>query len=159
VVGGREIRYINAPMQVMKKLAADSIVAGEPVWFGADVSQQSDRDSGLLVGDLHDYSGLFGVDLSTTKEERVVSGESAMNHAMLFTGVDIAEGQPRRWRVENSWGEEPGDKGFFTMDDDWFSNYVFEVVVKVDSLPEDLKAAVTEEPMALPAWDPMGTLA
>lgn len=159
VVGGREIRYINAPMQVMKKLAADSIVVGEPVWFGADVSQQSDRDSGLLVGDLHDYSGLFGVDLSTTKEERVVSGESAMNHAMLFTGVDIAEGQPRRWRVENSWGEEPGDKGFFTMDDDWFSNYVFEVVVKVDSLPEDLKAAVTEEPMALPAWDPMGTLA
>ncbi|WP_084648192.1 aminopeptidase C [Acidipropionibacterium thoenii] len=159
VVGGRDIRYINAPMDVIKKLAADTIVAGDPVWFGADVSQQSDRTSGLLVGDLHDYSGLFGVDLSTTKEERVVSGESAMNHAMLFTGVDIADGLPRRWRVENSWGDQPGDKGYFTMDDSWFSNYVFEVVVRIDSLPEDLKAAVTEEPLALPAWDPMGTLA
>ncbi|MFC7580226.1 aminopeptidase C [Schaalia naturae] len=160
VVGGREIRYINAPMDLVKRLAADALAAGEPVWFGADVSQQADRDSGLLVGGLHDYSGLFGVDLSTTKEQRVISGESAMNHAMLFTGVDIAEdGTPRRWRVENSWGEEPGDKGYFTMDDAWFTDYVFEVVVKIDALPEDLRPAVTEEPLALPAWDPMGTLA
>ncbi len=160
VVGGRSIRYINAEMDVIKRLAADAIVGGEPVWFGADVSQQADRDSGLLVGGLHDYSGLFGVDLSTTKEQRVLTGESAMNHAMLFTGVDIAEdGTPRRWRVENSWGEEPGDKGYFTMDDDWFTDNVFEVVVRIDALPEDLRAAVTEEPLVLPAWDPMGTLA
>ncbi|AXE37364.1 aminopeptidase C [Acidipropionibacterium virtanenii] len=159
VVGGRQIRYINAPMDTIKRLAAETIVAGEPVWFGADVSQQSERDDGLLVGDLYDYSGLFGVDLSTTKEQRVNTGASAMNHAMLFTGVDVADGAPRRWRVENSWGEEPGDKGFFTMDDAWFTDYVFEVVVKVDSLPEELRAAVAEEPLALPAWDPMGTLA
>lgn len=159
VVGGRQIRYINAPMDTIKKLAAEAIVGGEPVWFGADVSQQSGRDDGLLVADLYDYSGLFGVDLSTTKEQRVNTGASAMNHAMLFTGVDVADGSPRRWRVENSWGEEPGDKGFFTMDDAWFSDYVFEVVVKIDSLPDDLKPAVTEEPLALPAWDPMGTLA
>lgn len=159
VVGGRQIRYINAPMDTIKRIAADTIVSGEPMWFGADVSQQSGRDDGLLVGDLYDYSGLFGVDLSTTKEQRVNTGASAMNHAMLFTGVDVADGSPRRWRVENSWGEEPGDKGFFTMDDAWFTDYVFEVVVKIDSLPADLKAAVTEEPLALPAWDPMGTLA
>lgn len=159
VVGGRQIRYINAPVEVMKKLAAETIENGDPVWFGADVSPQSERDSGLLVGDLYDYSGLFGVDLSTSKEQRVISGESAMNHAMLFTGVDIADGSPRRWRVENSWGDAPGDKGFFTMDDAWFSNYVFEVVVRIEALPDDLRAAVTEEPLALPAWDPMGTLA
>jgi len=160
VVGGRPIRYINAPMDVIQRLAADAIVGGEPVWFGADVSQQADRDAGLLVGGLHDYSGLFGVDLSTTKEQRVLTGESAMNHAMLFTGVDIdQDGNPRRWRVENSWGDEPGDKGYFTMDDAWFAEYVFEVVVRRDALPEDLRAAVTEEPLVLPAWDPMGTLA
>ena len=160
VVGGRPIRYINAPMETIKRLAADALVAGDPVWFGADVSQQADRESGLLVGDLHDYSGLFGVDLSTTKEQRVVSGESAMNHAMLFTGVDLDEdGAPRRWRVENSWGDEPGDKGYFTMDDAWFADDVFEVVVRIDALPEDLRAAVTEAPLVLPAWDPMGTLA
>ncbi|WP_052450630.1 aminopeptidase C [Actinomyces polynesiensis] len=159
VVGGRQIRYVNADMDVIKRLAAEALSAGEPVWFGADVSKQADRTSGLLVEGLHDYSGLFGVDLSTTKEQRVISGESAMNHAMLFTGVDLVDGVPRRWRVENSWGEEPGDKGFFTMDDAWFTEYVFEVVVRADALPEDLRPALTEEPLALPAWDPMGTLA
>ena len=159
VVGGQPIRYVNAPIEVIKRLASQALVAGEPVWFGADVSQQADRDSGLLVEGVHDYSGLFGVDLSTTKEQRVISAESAMNHAMLFTGVDLVDGTPRRWRVENSWGEEPGDKGFFTMDDAWFSEYVFEVVVRRDALPEDLCPALTEEPLVLPAWDPMGTLA
>lgn len=159
VVGGREIRYINAGMDTIKRLAAEAIHGGEPVWFGADVSQQSERDAGLLVEGLHDYSGLFGVDLSTTKEQRVISGGSAMNHAMLLTGVDLVDGVPRRWRVENSWGEEPGDKGFFTMDDSWFSEYVFEVVVRTDALPEELRPALVEDPLPLPAWDPMGTLA
>ena len=160
VVGGRPIRYINAEMGTIKRLAADSLRAGRPVWFGADCSQQSDRKSGLFVEGLFDFSSLFGVDLAMTKEQRVNTGESAMNHAMLFTGVDVDEaGAPRRWRVENSWGEEPGDKGFFTMDDAWFSEYVFEVVVPVDSLPEELVGALTEEPAHLPAWDPMGTLA
>ena len=160
VVGGRPIRYINAEMGTIKRLAADSLRAGRPVWFGADCSQQSDRKAGLFVEGLFDFSSLFGVDLAMTKEQRVNTGESAMNHAMLFTGVDVDEaGAPRRWRVENSWGEEHGDKGFFTMDDAWFSEYVFEVVVPVDSLPDELVGALTEDPMHLPAWDPMGTLA
>lgn len=160
VVGGRPIRYLNAPVDEIKRIAAAQIVAGEPVWFGADVSQPYDRGLGFFVTGIHDYDGLFDVDFSSTKLERVRSGESAMDHAMLFTGVDLDEaGQPRAWRVENSWGDEPGDSGFFTMDDQWFTDNVFEVVVPKSALPEDLAAAVDSEPIVLPAWDPMGTLA
>jgi bleomycin hydrolase len=82
-----------------------------------------------------------------------------MTHAMLLTGVDVVAGLPRRWRVENSWGEEGGDKGFYTMDDSWFDEYVFEVVVCTSSLPESYRAALGTEPLALTAWDPMGALA
>lgn len=160
VVGGRPIRYLNAPVEEIKRIAAAQIAAGEAVWFGADVSQPYDRGLGFFVTGIHDYDGLFDVDFSSTKLERVRSGESAMDHAMLFTGVDLDEaGQPRAWRVENSWGEEPGDSGFFTMDDQWFTDNVFEVVVPKSALPEDLAAAVDSEPIVLPAWDPMGTLA
>ena len=160
VVGGRPIRYLNAPVEEIKRIAAAQIVAGEAVWFGADVSQPYDRGLGFFVTGIHDYDGLFDVDFSSTKLERVRSGESAMDHAMLFTGVDLDEaGQPRAWRVENSWGDEPGDSGFFTMDDQWFTDNVFEVVVPKSALPEDLAAAVDSEPIVLPAWDPMGTLA
>lgn len=160
VVGGRPIRYLNAPVEEIKRIAAAQIAAGEAVWFGADVSQPYDRGLGFFVTGIHDYDGLFDVDFSSTKLERVRSGESAMDHAMLFTGVDLDEaGQPRAWRVENSWGDEPGDSGFFTMDDQWFTDNVFEVVVPKSALPEDLAAAVDSEPIVLPAWDPMGTLA
>lgn len=160
VVGGRLIRYLNAPVEEIKRIAAAQIAAGEAVWFGADVSQPYDRGLGFFVTGIHDYDGLFDVDFSSTKLERVRSGESAMDHAMLFTGVDLDEaGQPRAWRVENSWGDEPGDSGFFTMDDQWFTDNVFEVVVPKSALPEDLAAAVDSEPIVLPAWDPMGTLA
>ena len=160
VVGGRPIRYLNAPVEEIKRIAAAQIAAGEAVWFGADVSQPYDRGLGFFVTGIHDYDGLFDVDFSSTKLERVRSGESAMDHAMLFTGVDLDEaGEPRAWRVENSWGDEPGDSGFFTMDDQWFTDNVFEVVVPKSALPEDLAAAVDSEPIVLPAWDPMGTLA
>ena len=160
VVGGRPIRYLNAPVEEIKRIAAAQIAAGEAVWFGADVSQPYDRGLGFFVTGIHDYDGLFDVDFSSTKLGRVRSGESAMDHAMLFTGVDLDEaGQPRAWRVENSWGDEPGDSGFFTMDDQWFTDNVFEVVVPKSALPEDLAAAVDSEPIVLPAWDPMGTLA
>ena len=160
VVGGRPIRYLNAPVEEIKRIAAAQIAAGEAVWFGADVSQPYDRGLGFFVTGIHDYDGLFDVDFRSTKLERVRSGESAMDHAMLFTGVDLDEaGQPRAWRVENSWGDEPGDSGFFTMDDQWFTDNVFEVVVPKSALPEDLAAAVDSDPIVLPAWDPMGTLA
>jgi bleomycin hydrolase len=82
-----------------------------------------------------------------------------MTHAMLFTGVDIVDGRPRRWRVENSWGKDRGKDGFYTMNDSWFDQYLFEIAARADALPEHLRAALGEAPIVLPAWDPMGALA
>lgn len=159
VVGGPEVRYLNVDVSLMKQLAAKSINEGHPIWFGCDVGQQSDRKTGLLVGDLYDYPAVLGVNLETTKEQRVLMGESLMTHAMVLTGVDQVDGETRRWRVENSWGDEIGDKGYFTMDDQWFSDFVFEVVVKKSELPSHLLEALEGEALVLPAWDPMGALA
>lgn len=159
VVGGDPVLYLNTEVALMKSLAMDAIVAGEPVWFGCDVSQQMLRKEGLWSADLLDLNGVYGADLSMDKENRVRFGESLMTHAMLLTGVDVLDGVPRRWRVENSWGDGGGEKGFFTMDDSWFDEYVFEVVVRTSALSTQLQAALTAEPLALPAWDPMGALA
>ncbi|RII41005.1 aminopeptidase [Galactobacter valiniphilus] len=159
VVGGSPVLYLNVDVQTMKQVAAASIEQGEPVWFGCDVDPQMESTGGIWHAELFDYNGVYGVDLSTTKEERVRFGESAMTHAMLFTGVDLVENTPRRWRVENSWGSEKFDGGFCTMDDSWFDEYVFEVVVRKDRLPQSLQDALATEPLVLPAWDPMGALA
>lgn len=159
VVGGEPVRYLNTDIGTMKRLAAESIVSGEPVWFGCDVAWQMEQTQGLWSAELIDYSAVYGVDLSSTKEERVRYRDSAMDHAMLFTGVDLVRGTPRRWRVENSWGIEKFDKGFCTMDDSWFDAFVFEVVVRKDRLSSELRTELARDPIVLDPWDPMGALA
>ncbi len=91
--------------------------------------------------------------------DRLIYHETAMTHAMLFTGVDLVDGRPRRWRVENSWGEEGGQKGFYTLNDSWFDEHAFEIAARKSYLTPEMQAALEMEPIILPAWDPMGALA
>ena len=159
VVGARPVTYLNIEVDLMKKLAVDAISGGEPVWFGCDTSQMSDATLGIWDAKLFDYDAVYNVTSDLSKADRLLHHESLMTHAMLFTGVDLLDGAPRRWRVENSWGSEKGDKGFMTMNDNWFGEYVFEIAVRRDALPADLQSALEQKPTVLPAWDPMGALA
>jgi len=74
--------------------------------------------------------------------------------------IDTDQGpRPRRWRVENSWGEKNGRKGFYVMNDSWFGQYLFEIAARKRYLPKVLRQAAEQKPIVLPAWDPMGSLA
>ena len=159
VVGAVPVTYLNVEIAVMKDLAARAIESGEPVWFGCDVAKMMSDDFALWDAKLFDYDAVYGTPLELSKAERLVAHESQMTHAMLFTGVDRVEGVPRRWRVENSWGAERGREGFYTMNDSWFDEYLFEVAVRREKLPRKLQKALDGEPAVLPAWDPMGSLA
>jgi bleomycin hydrolase len=133
---------------------------GRPVWFGADAGKASNRELGVFNTEIYDYGSTYSTDFRLSKGERLDYGQSRMNHAMVFTGVNIGEdGSPRRWRVENSWGEEPGDKGFYVMSDSWFDEYTYEVMVDRAYLSEELLRALEMEPIVLKPWDPMGALA
>ena len=155
MVGAPVQDHVTAELEVLKAAAIAAIQDGEPVWFACDVAKQRDKEAGIWDAALHDYEGLYGVDLSMTKAERLVTRESALTHAMCLTGVDLINGTARRWRVENSWGDKLGDKGFHTMSDSWFDEYVFEVVVRAGRLPGEVRAALETEPIMLPSWDPM----
>ena len=160
VVGGDAISYLNADLPVMKKAIMETIDAGETVWFGSDVGWFMDRANGTLVNDLTDYSPLFGgMAFDTTKEEKLDYRMSAMNHAMTITGYHEVDGQPVRWKIQNSWGEDRGEKGYYMMTDEWFDNFVYQAVVKKSLLPAELVAQLEKPPITLDPWDPMGTLA
>ncbi|RKZ08235.1 aminopeptidase, partial [bacterium] len=77
------------------------------------------------------------------------------NHAMVFIGVDTLGGKPLKWLVENSWGTDRGNKGYWTMYDNWFDEYVFAVIINKAYLPDDVTALFKTKPITLPAWDPM----
>ncbi len=159
VVGGPPVVYLNVDMAVMKKAAMDAIVGGEPVWFGCDVGKMGNNDLGIWDARLYDLESVYDVSFSLDKAQRLESHDALMTHAMLFTGVDVVDGSPRKWRVENSWGDEKADKGFWTMNDNWFDEHVFEIAARRDQLPPELLNALEAEPIVLPAWDPMGSLA
>ncbi len=160
VVGGEPIKYLNVTLDVMKIAATKQLQNGESVWFGCDVGKYLDRESGWMDDQRFNFELVYGSVPSLTKAQRLDYGESLMTHAMVFTGVDLADdGKPRAWRVENSWGDKHGEKGFFGMTDSWFDEYNYEVVVHKKYLPESYVQLLTREPVGLVPWDPMGSLA
>jgi bleomycin hydrolase len=152
-------RYLNVEIDVLKDIATRTLLDGEPVWFGCDVGKMMRRDTGLWDAKLFDYASVYDTPFTMNKADRLVYRQTQMTHAMLFTGVDIVDGTPRRWRVENSWGEDNGQKGFYLMNDSWFDEYLFEISARKSYLPAALRVALDEPPIVLPAWDPMGSLA
>lgn len=159
VVGGPPVVYLNVDVDVMKRLASKTIQSDEPVWFGCDVGKMLRGDVGIWDERLFDYGSLYDTEFDLDKADRLLYHDSAMTHAMLFTGVDVVDGVTRKWRVENSWGDKDADSGFYTMNDSWFDQYVYEIAVRRSLLPDELRQALDEPPITLPAWDPMGALA
>ena len=159
VVGGQIVTYLNVDIETMKQTAQRTIEDGEPVWFGCDVGKMMRRDLGIWDKELYDYPSIYQTEFDLDKAARLTYHETQMTHAMLFTGVDVVAGAARRWRVENSWGEENGRKGFYTMNDSWFDEYTFEIAARKSYLSSELQQALEREPIVLPAWDPMGALA
>lgn len=159
VVGGTPIKYLNVDIQLMKDLTLKMLQDEKPVWMGCDTGKQMHREKGIWDADLFDYPGVYGTNFDMDKSARLEYHQTRMTHAMLFTGVDVVDGEPKRWRVENSWDNKVGDKGFFMMNDSWFAEYMFEIAVPKSYLPDDLLKALDSEPIVLPPWDPMGSLA
>ncbi|CAG8478867.1 10086_t:CDS:2 [Ambispora gerdemannii] len=159
VCDGYPIRYVNIPIDKMKKLAIQVLRSGKPVWFGADVGKFSHNTLGILDNKVYDFELAFNIKFGLNKEQRLRYCESLMTHAMVFTGVHLEHDKPIRWRVENSWGEDRGQKGYFVMSDDWFSEWVYQIVMEKNDAPKELVAVLDQDPITLPAWDPMGSLA
>ena len=159
VIDGDIIKYANVEIKELKKAAINSLKNDEAVWFGCDVGKMFNRDFGIMDMKLYDYEKLFNTSFKMNKSTRLEYGDSLMTHAMLFTGVDIKRNKPQKWRVENSWGNKNGDKGYYLMSDDWFDEYNYEVVVDRKYLSNKILSIFDLEPKKLNPWDPMGALA
>jgi len=159
VVGGKPVVYLNLESEKLADMARQQVQEGMPVWFGCDVGKLYDRDLGIMDTGLYDYDAVLNTDLHMTKADMLDYGQTVLTHAMTLMAVDVREGQITKWKVENSWGDEVGEKGFFVMSQDWFGYYTHQVVVKKKYLsPEQLKA-LEAQPIELKPWDPIGSLA
>jgi bleomycin hydrolase len=155
IFDGADIDYVTVESAALEELAMKSVLADEPVWFACDVGKDQDSKHGIMASDIYDYGSLYDIDMDLTKAERTLYRESTPNHAMVFVGVDIKDGKPVKWQVENSWGTERGSGGYWTLYDSWFQNHVFEIIVKRKFVPAEILALFDQPIITVPPWDPM----
>lgn len=159
VVGGKDVCHLNLPMDEFKAAIIAQLKDNKVVWFGSDVSHFGERKGGIWDDKCFDFELLTGLDMDISKADALDYAFSAMNHAMVITGVNLdSDGKPNRWKIENSWGDENGEKGYYVCSDSWFDQYVYQAAIEKEYLG-DLSALVAQEPIVLEPWDPMGTLA
>ncbi|KAK5687996.1 bleomycin hydrolase [Elasticomyces elasticus] len=157
---GRPVTYVNVDKDVLKSACIAMIRKGLPIFFGSDVGKMSDSQKGIMDTDLVDYELGFNVKLGMSKAQRLLTGESQMTHAMVLTAVHLDEqGKAVRWRVENSWSETAGTKGYFVMSDGWMDEFCYQAVVDPVVVGKEVRDVLGQEAKKLPLWDPMGALA
>jgi bleomycin hydrolase len=147
--------FLNLDTQRMRELALKQLLDDQPVYFACDVSKEDNYELGIMSPKIYDYDSFYGLDLSMSKADKFRYHESHSTHAMVFVGVDTLDGKPAKWLVENSWGNERGDKGYWTMYDEWFDEYVYKVIIHKKHLPDQILDVMKTEPVILPPWDPM----
>ena len=154
MVGKQDMHFVNIKMDTMKEIAVASVLANEPLWFAANVGIDQSRDLGLMQHRLYDYESLFGIDLTLSKADRTRFHGGTANHAMVLMGVDLADGKPRKWLVENSWGAKNGSQGTWTIYNDWFDKHVYNIIVHKRHVPARIMKIFADQPRELPSWYP-----
>ena len=155
VYDGHNWLYINLPIERIKEMAIASIKDNTAMYFSCDVGKFANSKKGVLDINNFDYESLMGVTFGMDKKERVQTHASGSSHAMTLIAVDIVDGKPVKWMVENSWGPASGYQGNYIMTDEWFNEYMFRLVVEKKYVPADVLKMLDQKPVQLPAWDPM----
>ncbi|MCQ2800785.1 MAG: C1 family peptidase [Bacilli bacterium] len=159
VVGGKPVTHLNVTMDRMKELILSQLRDDRIVWFGSDVGFYGDREIGVWDDQKFDLETPFGLSLLMDKGESLDYHASQMNHAMCITGVSFKDDQPRKWKIENSWGRDRAKDGYYIMSNTWFDQFVYQAVVDKKYLNKEELKALEESPIVLKPWDPMGSLA
>ncbi len=153
---GKNWTYVNLPVEDIKEMAIASLKDSTMMYFSCDVGKFLDRERGLLDVNNYDYESLMGTSFGMDKKQRIQTFASGSSHAMTLMAVDLdGNGKPVKWMVENSWGETSGYKGHLIMTDEWFNEYMFRLVVEAKYVPAKIMELFKQQPVRLPAWDPM----
>ena len=148
--------YLNLPNEDIKKAALSSIKNNEAMYASCDVGKQFNRETGILDPEMYDYQSLLGIKFDMDKKARILTRQSGSSHAMTLIGCDTDENDvPLKWEFENSWGAAAGNKGYLTFTDDWFSEYMFRLVIHKKYLDNKVVESLKQKPVQLPVWDYM----
>ena len=153
---GHNWKYLNLPMDDIEQMAIAALKGGHKLYSSYDVGKMLDRKRGYADTENFDYASLFGTTFPMTKAERISTFDSGSTHAMTLTAVDLdKKGNATKWKVENSWGADWGQKGCLIMTDRWLREYMFRLVVPLEFASEKVKQAFQQAPVMVMPEDPL----
>jgi len=152
---GDSDHYANVDIETIKEVAIEVLLDNQAVYFAANVSPDQDSSKGIMARGLYDYESVYDMDMGLTKKEHLLYRDGTINHGMAFIGVDLRDGEPVKWLVENSWGSGRGKGGLWTMMDNWFDDNVYKIIVHRDYVPDHVLEILEQPAKKLPSWDPM----
>ena len=156
VYDGTNWKYLNLPMKDIASLAIASLKDGRKLYSSYDVGKQFDRKRGYMDTENYDYGSLFGTTFKMDKAQRIATFDSGSTHAMTLTAVDLDKnGQPVKWKVENSWGGGRGFGGCDIMTNRWFEEYMFRLVVDKKYVSEEMMRQWEKKPTMVMPEDPL----
>ncbi|MDY4653655.1 MAG: C1 family peptidase [Prevotella sp.] len=153
---GHNWKYINLPMDDIEQMAIASLKDGKKMYSSYDVAKMLDRKRGYGDTENFDYGSLLGTSFNMTKAERISTFDSGSTHAMTLTAVDLdKDGKATKWKVENSWGADWGQKGCMIMSDRWVREYMFRLVIDKKYVPETILKQYEQKPTMVTYDDPL----
>ena len=149
-------KRLNLPLEEFKAAVLRQLRDGDPVWFVCDCDYYGSKKEGIWDTELFDYEHFLGIEPPLGKGDLLGTRQCSLNHAMLLTGVNLVDGLPDRWKIQNSWGQEDGNRGYFVMSDRWFDRYVFTASIDRKYLTAEENAQFDQEAQVLPPWHVLG---
>lgn len=160
VWGIKEDSFLNLPMDVIKKYIVLQLKQGIPVWIGCDSAVFPDIKHGVYATENYDLKAYGFQDLFFQKGNALQFGLTRLRHAMVVVGVAFdSQNKPSKWLVKNSYGSSAGHNGYVIMTDEWFSLFVYQVVIRRELLDNKLLQIWNGNTISLNLWDVLGSLA
>ena len=145
-------RYLNVKQDRLKELILKQLKDKKLVCFYSAVS--SKRVEGIWLDLMDRYSDLFNVDLVLDGNSFIRTyGGINWGHAMIFTGAKTKENKVIKWKVENSWGEKVGDKGYYTLTEKFFDRYVSCGIINKKYLSKEELHILDTKPIIISKFD------
>lgn len=152
VYGKSYVKYLNLPIEDLKELSIKQLKDNVPVYMGAHILKFRDKKSGVLDIRLYNYEDTLNLK-RLSKEEALNLYDISMHHIMSFTGVNLVNGKPQRWKVEDSYGDKEKVNGYYIMNDNFFNEFVLSVVIDKKYLSEKQLKLLEQEPIKFAVED------
>ena len=147
------VTYLTLPIEDLKELVIKQLKDNTPVYMGGHFRKFRDTKTGILDTRLYNYKETLNIN-KLTKEENLNLYDIRMHHIMVFTGVNLINNKPQRWKVEDSYGDKEKVNGYYIMNDNFFDEFVLSVIIDRKYLSDKQLKLLEQTPIEFEMTEP-----